>query len=367
MMKLQQQKTKILLLSGLGISLFLALPRFIILLYVKNKVGGKEYDIEANGLDFGLKIVYTYCIALIFLWINTLRFSIVFKGIHFDFNKFYQRFLINVLLFYGLHYIILHFNLNIPRVAANAKFYNFISNITFTLEVVLCILVAELYMLVIKNQEVSLRNESLQKVNAEATYETLKNQINPHFLFNSLNTINSMIAVNPEGARIFVNSMSTVYRHILESFKKPLIPLQEEMEVLAAYIKMVNERHKGNLQVNIKNNNHYEHFVLPPMSLQLLVENAIKHNIVSNKQPLQIDIEVKDNQVYVYNRMQEKKNKEPSTGTGLYNLNQRYLFLCNKEISIKKNDGYFVVSIPLLNPNETIVEKKQNPDEVFNN
>jgi len=356
MMNVQQQKTRILFLSALGILLLLALPRFIILLYVKNNVGGKEYDIEADGLDFVLKFIFTYCIALIFLWINTLRFKLVFKGIRFDFNKLYQRLLINAFLFWVLHYIILSLNLHIPNVAANAKFYNFIFNITFTLEVVLCILVAELYMLVIKNQEIRLRNESLQKANAEATYETLKNQINPHFLFNSFNTINSMIAVNPEGARIFVNSMSTVYRHILGSFKKPLIPLQEEMEVLSAYITMMNERHKGNLQVNIKNDNHYAHFLLPPMSLQLLVENAIKHNIVSNKQPLQIAIEVTNNQVCVNNRMQDKKNKEPSTGTGLYNLNQRYRFLCNKEISIEKKNGYFVVSIPLLNPNEAKVE-----------
>ncbi|WP_367916250.1 sensor histidine kinase [Leadbetterella sp. DM7] len=334
MMNLQQQKTRILLLSALGISLLLALPRFIVLLYVKNSGGGNEYAIGANGLDFILKFVYTYCIALIFLWINTLRFRVAFQNVKLDFNKFYQRLLINILLSYGLHYIILCLNLHIPSVAANAKFYNFIFNITFTLEVLLCILVAEIYMLIIKNQEIRLRNESLQKLNAEATYETLKNQINPHFLFNSLNTIQSMIAVNPEGARVFVNNMSTVYRHILGSFKKPLITLQEEMEVLAAYIKMMNERHTGSLQVDINNDNHYAHFLLPPMSLQLLVENAIKHNIVSNKQPLQITIEVTNNQVCVNNRMQNKKKKEPSTGTGLYNLNQRYLFLCNKEISI---------------------------------
>jgi LytS/YehU family sensor histidine kinase len=203
-------------------------------------------------------------------------------------------------------------------------------------------------MLVVSNQEIRLRNNALQKANAEATFEVLKNQVNPHFLFNSLNTINAMIGNTNDAAKAFVNDMSQVYRHVLSSANKPVVTLEEEMEFAMAYINMLHERHGANLKVEVISDTELMADLLPPMSLQILLENAVKHSVVSSRQPLLIKIEAKDKSVSVWNTIQEKKIKPPSTGTGLYNLNQRYWFLCKKEIDISKTDSKFKVSLPLL-------------------
>jgi LytS/YehU family sensor histidine kinase len=192
----------------------------------------------------------------------------------------------------------------------------------------------------------------LQKANVEATFEVLKNQVNPHFLFNSLNTINAMIGNSNDAAKAFVNNMSQVYRHVLSSINKPVVTLEEEMEVATAYIKMLRERHGENLRVEVRSDGEMMTYLLPPMSLQILMENAVKHNVVSARQPLVIKIEAKDEAVSVWNTIQEKRVKPPSTGTGLFNLNERYWHLCKKEIDISRTDSKFKVSLPLLKVTE---------------
>lgn len=346
-LKLNKEKTGALLLSALVIALVLALPRLVIMLYLKFNSDG-TYTVRTGGSGFLLKLAYTYIVAVIFLWINTSRQKFILKPLTIDLGRFYQRMIINILLFAVLRFITTQYNLHSPAVALTDKFYDFISNITLILEVILCILVSEIYLLMVSNQEIRLRNEALQKANAEATFEVLKNQVNPHFLFNSLNTINAMIGNNNDAAKSFVNNMAQVYRHVLCSINKPVVTLEEEMEVADAYIKMLQERHGENVKVEVISDSELMECLLPPMSLQILLENAVKHNIVSARQPLLIKIEAKDKYVSVVNTIQEKRAKPPSTGTGLYNLNQRYWHLCKKEIDISRTDSTFRVSLPLL-------------------
>lgn len=340
------------MLTALAISLLMALPRLVIILYVKFNAGNKDYDIRVGSFDFILRFIYTYVIAVIFLWVNTSRDKLAISLIRIDLGRFYQRLFLNVLLFVVLRVLTTQFNLHMPGIAVSEKFYEFIFNISLILEIVLCILAAEIYILVTHNQAIRLRNEALQKTNAETSFEVLKNQVNPHFLFNSLNTIHAMIGNDDEAAKAFVSNMSQVYRHVLSSIRKPVVTLAEEMDFAKAYINMLHERHGNNLKVNINIDSEHMTGLLPPMSVQILLENAVKHNVVSAKWPLLIDIESSGTMVSVSNVIREKKIKPPSTGTGLYNLSQRYSFLCKKEISISQAQNRFTVLLPLLKVSE---------------
>lgn len=351
-----KEKLKVLLLCALAITLLLALPRLAIILFIKFSAAGRSYALNTTAIDFILRSFYIFVIAVIFLWINTRRGKIIIAAASIDLGRFYQRFIINIILYLVFRFVSLQFNLHVPGVAVSGKFYDFLFNITLILEIVLCILAAEIYMLMVNNQQIRLRNEALQKVNAETTFEVLKNQVNPHFLFNSLNTIHAMIGVNNDAAKEFVNNMSQVYRHVLNSANKPVVTLAEEIEFAMAYINMLQERHAGNLAVETDIAHEHLTDFLPPMSLQILLENAVKHNVVSAKQPLTILVQAKDNRVTVCNSIRKKKIKPPSTGTGLYNLNRRYLYLCKSEIEITRTENSFNVSLPLLKASDAALE-----------
>src|SRR5690606_36493183 len=172
--------------------------------------------------------------------------------------------------------------------------------------------------------------------NLESGFEVLKSQVNPHFLFNSLNTINAMIGSTNDAARAFVGNMSDVYRYVLNNVNKSLVTLAEELEVVQSYAAMLRQRHGEALQLEIRIEEQVNSLLIPPMSLQVLLENAVKHNIVSARQPLLVVVEAMDNLLTVSNPMQEKRVKAPGTGLGLYNLNQRYQYLCQKEIEISR-------------------------------
>ena len=193
------------------------------------------------------------------------------------------------------------------------------------------------------------KQEQLMRQNAESQLEILKNQVKPHFLFNSLNTVISIIPDEPEKAIDYIQRLSKVYRYILEIKDNKLIPIQEELDCINDYVYMLQIRFGENLEFELDEEglDHKSHVV--PLSLQLLVENAVKHNIISNKKPLKIKIEKGDaDDLLISNNLQVKKQKMPSTGTGLSNIISRYEILTNRKVNITQSEESFTVSIPLL-------------------
>ena len=191
--------------------------------------------------------------------------------------------------------------------------------------------------------------EQLKRQNVESQLEILKNQIKPHFLFNSLNTLTSLIPDDPDLAVDYVQKLSKVYRYILEIKDKKLIPLQEELDCIKAYLFMLKIRFGENLQIEIDENGlDFNHHIVP-LSLQLLVENAVKHNIISNKKPLKIKMHKgKNGSLMVCNNLQKKMQQMPSTGTGLANIKSRYKILADKEVDIIMTNKHFTVALPLV-------------------
>ena len=179
-------------------------------------------------------------------------------------------------------------------------------------------------------------------------YESLRNQINPHFLFNSLNSLASLIEVDKDSAVHFTHRFARMYRSILELGDQSLIPLAQELELVKSYMYLQTMRFGDNLQLQL-DIAQPETYCVPPFALQLLVENAIKHNIISDARPLAIRIYApQDGLLRVENPFQPRQNESASTGIGLKNLNERYLLLCGRPIRHGQENGLFFVEIPLI-------------------
>jgi LytS/YehU family sensor histidine kinase len=216
--------------------------------------------------------------------------------------------------------------------------------------VILTILFAQIFRLVLFNYQIRLSNASLLKTNAETKFEVLKNQVNPHFLFNSLNTINSLIVTDQQAAVQFVNNMSDVYRYVLKSHQLNSISLQEELRFIGAYIEVLKGRYGNKMQIEMNIAAAYQRHRVPPMALQVLIENAVKHNVASQHKPLYIHVFTNDNaELVVMNNRQQRNKPAPSTGVGLQNLNQRCQYLLNHHLTIRQTESEFSVTIPLMN------------------
>lgn len=197
-------------------------------------------------------------------------------------------------------------------------------------------------------QEALLEAEQLKKEQVQSQLEMLKSQVNPHFLFNSLNTLASLIPEEPDLAVDFVRKLSKVYRYILEIRDFHTVPLQKELSALKAYHFLLQIRFGESLNVKIDIPDRYLNEHILPLSLQMLIENAVKHNILSVHKPLWIEVFISNDRVIVRNNLQRKNQQTDSTGLGLLNIQNRYQLLGNQPVDIIVTTQSFSVSLPLL-------------------
>lgn len=191
--------------------------------------------------------------------------------------------------------------------------------------------------------------EELQRENIKSQLEGLKSKVNPHFLFNSLNTLSYLIPEDAEKSVKFVQKLSKVYRYILEMSDEKLIPLQKELDFLNSYIFLLKERFEENLQVVIDIPKTRLNDKIIPLSLQILFENAIKHNVISAAKPLKIKVLINDSgKLIVENNLQKKKQIKDSTKFGLDNIKNRYRFFSNEAVDVIATSTSFIVSLPLI-------------------
>ena len=191
--------------------------------------------------------------------------------------------------------------------------------------------------------------EKLFQSEWQAKYDLLQSQINPHFLFNSLNSLSSLISENPAQAEKFADEMSGVYRYLLKNNDQELVTLSKELQFIRSYGHLLSTRHGTGFRLCIEVDKIYYDYMLPSLTLQLLVENAVKHNTVSKELPLTVKIRsTEDEKLIVENNISKKTIVFPSTGVGLANINSRYRLLDQGGISISDEEGKFVVSIPLI-------------------
>jgi sensor histidine kinase YesM len=192
-------------------------------------------------------------------------------------------------------------------------------------------------------------NEEKMKAEVIASkYETLKNQVNPHFLFNSLNVLTSLVYKDPDLSAKFIKELSNVYRYVLEVKDKELVDIEEELEFLDSFTFLIKMRHSEGFRINIDIPNKAG-IKVAPLALQMLVENAIKHNVISTQEPLIIDINVENGYLKVKNNLQKKSLRETSSShVGLGNIKARYSFLSERPVIIEESNNSFEVKIPTL-------------------
>ncbi len=189
---------------------------------------------------------------------------------------------------------------------------------------------------------------NLQKENLQSQFDILKQQVNPHFLFNSLNVLTSLIKLEPDLAEKFSEQLSKVYRYVLENKDNELVDLHTELNFLDAYIFLLNIRFVNKLNVNINIPENRRGDLIIPMAMQLLIENAIKHNTMSKSEPLNINIFIDENNMLnIVNNLQERPSQLVSTGVGLKNIQNRYLLLNNTQPVFEKTETHFIAKVPL--------------------
>lgn len=198
-----------------------------------------------------------------------------------------------------------------------------------------------------KWKEAAVEQERLKHEHTALQYETLKSQVNPHFLFNSLNALIQLIHTDADKAEAYVKKLSELYRYVLDQKDKETVSLKKELQAVEDYIFLLKIKYGDNLNVIFPDE-------LPagtrivPLSLQMLVENAIKHNVIARMKPLEITIQLKDDYLIARNNINDKKDKENSTGIGLENISNRYHYLSHQPVVINNDKEYFEVRLPLL-------------------
>jgi sensor histidine kinase YesM len=193
-----------------------------------------------------------------------------------------------------------------------------------------------------------IEREKYEKESIAAKYESLKNQVNPHFLFNSLNALTNLVYEDQDKAAKFIKQLSEVYRYVLDTRDKEVVTIEEELRFLSSYIYLQQIRFGDKLKFNIslKNTKSY----IAPLALQMLIENAIKHNVISTDEPLNIKVYNEDGFIAVENNFQKKSiMAEPSAGVGLENICKRYQLLTDSKVEIIRQNDTFKVRLPVLN------------------
>lgn len=199
----------------------------------------------------------------------------------------------------------------------------------------------------------SLEAERLKKDHLQSQLESLKSQLNPHFLFNSLSTLSSLVAENPVQAETFIEELASTYRYVLKVQDQVLSTLGDEVRFIKTYYHLLKTRFDEGLLLQVEINEQFEDYLVPSLTLQLLVENAVKHNALSQNQPLLIRIFTDDaGNLFVWNNLNKRKTTAPSTQTGLSNIISKYRLLNQPEVIISENSHCFQVQVSLISPKD---------------
>jgi sensor histidine kinase YesM len=339
------------LLLSLAIALTIHFPMVMTYLFGEDGVRHGErllVSFTHNGVEF----LITYIVALLMF---TLNFFIL-KPV----DPHRKLKVWNILLAVGLTlisvYILNHYLYSIkniidsePRPRGHRNEFDY-TNFFVSSLVVGCVLIIRL---IYQKQIINLENETLRREALQSQFESLKNQLSPHFLFNSLTALKTLIREAPETAQNYVNKMSRALRYTLQSNEKQLVTLKEEMSFMESYLYLIRMRFDTNLSVSTSINEKYFSHRLPPLTIQTLVENAIKHNEISKQRPLTIYILTSDDEsLVVWNDIQDKITEEEGTGIGLPNLSKQFQLLIGKDISISNQNNQFRVEVPLIKPIE---------------
>lgn len=287
---------------------------------------------------------FVFCLVLLYFNLSRNRFFSVFRE-----NKQWIRFylsnalMIAVFMIAGsiIHYIFFG-AVHVPETIIRGYLARFL------LSTIMIAVVIRLILLMRESRNKDLINEQLQTAYLQAQLRQLQEQLNPHFLFNTLSSLSAIVRENPQQAQFYIVHLSKVFRYTLVHSGKDMVTIDQELLHLSSYTQLLTMRLENSFQINIAISQEILQREIPHLSLQPLVENAVKHNISAISQPLCIDIYNENNSLVVRNNLQPLPHETEGTGLGLINLNERYRLQTQHEIEIHKTKEYFTVKLPLL-------------------
>ncbi|AUP79852.1 sensor histidine kinase [Flavivirga eckloniae] len=329
----------------------------IIFLLIKLTVNTKEKHL--NGEDPINEPVFYYVSAIIFFlltweindWLIKRKNKDVLKSNMSFYNSLdvLVKTLAIMLPFMALSYYLAIFEFNyICRIDAEDPWLQFRVDFLRAALLLFSLTVFNLFYYTTKRaKEIESSLHQLKQEVITSKYNSLKNQISPHFLFNSLNTLTSLMYEDRDLASDFVTRLASCYRYILDNKEKDLVTLEKELNFLDSFIFMMNVRHKESLSITTNILVNPKGFSIPTLSLQMLVENALKHNYFSKEKPLEVNIYSNDKNLVIQNTLRKRK-EEPSTKLGISNIKKRYAFYTNEQIVIEEKNDIYKIEIPLL-------------------
>ena len=339
-------------------AIILSIAVFLVLLVIK-LITGKTIQLnEYLLINFGYTMIYGITLyfanAFLFIYLDD-----VFKVERFTKRRiilgFLGSFVISVFAIFLLRIVedVLIEDKSFEVFLQNETLANYVVTIIMTFVVTLAFHSFFFYK---AYQEKKLKEQKIIANVASAQFESLKNQIDPHFLFNSLNVLSSLIEENPESAQKFTTSLSKVYRYVLEQKDKELVSVAEELQFAKTYMNLLKMRFENSITFEIPEQLENIEAKVVPLSLQLILENCIKHNVVSATKPLHIKISVAHNELIITNNLQKKEVLQDRKGVGLQNIVNRYAILTNRKVKITETTETFSVQLPILTKQITIME-----------
>jgi sensor histidine kinase YesM len=335
-------------LNDIGFRLVLIPALGIVVPYVAGLVNHVTFPL------WKLKFSYLYTIGLSFLIWEGNRYLLFSLRSYFDwFNKPLRKIVTLVLAisFYTIPVSALLLVIWYKLFDEGIVNWNVVT--TATLITMVCVMfithVYETVFLVREAENEKIKKEQLERARVEAELEALKSQIDPHFIFNSLNTLSHLIEERPVKAKQFTDNLADVYRYILQNKTRELVLLREEVTFLEDYFSLLKIRFEQAVQLEIDiDASSMDQYLIPPISLQILAENAIKHNEFSDALPLVLTVKMEKDELVIHNRVRRKMLRKASSRIGLNNLGERYRLTTNKEIAVAENADDFTVSLPVL-------------------
>lgn len=295
-----------------------------------------------------LELSITFTISFILFWINFYILKPLQSNKKINWINFTLAFAVSFFVVLILtHYLFALKKGFLPKADIPRSGHLFITKDFFlALVVIICIYVIRL---VFQNQKNRLEIQSLKIENLQRQFDALKNQVSPHFLFNSLSSLRTLINESPEVAQEYLDHLSTVLRYTLQANENRLVSLSDELQFVESYFFLIKLRFTKNISLVQSISNELLGYKVPPLALQILLENAVRHNEISKRNPLEISIATTPDQTLVVsNTINKKFAPEPGAGVGLANLSNQYRILGDRDISIRKEDQKFIVEIPLL-------------------
>lgn len=326
---------------ALLLALLISLPRTI---YLYNMITEGTIDFSGKWI---IDFLYRYVLFFFFSWgileLNTNVAYLKFKGV--NLVRMVLMVVVDIIVLILFLKLFSYFFYYVLGMEMDSKEWGFTK---FNYEILLIVLffIARVLRLQADQQESRIENERLKQQNLQNELNALKNQIDPHFLFNSLNSLTSLIRDNKTATQ-FVKKLSYMYRYILQSGDSDLVSIREELKYLDSYAYLMETRYRDRLHIDVHIGEDYLDRKVPPMALQLLVENAVKHNEISGSNPLTVNIFDKNGSLFVENVIRPRTNLADGTKNGLANLQKRYELLLKEKLVVRTTDNVFSVELPL--------------------